>query len=563
MASPVLQFKRGNIGAASTVPALRPGEPAFTLDKFDLFVGFNTTVSGNKFFGSHRYWGREDGTTSLRLKLVDKTGIGGTIQLKAPDDQSGTVTYVFPGTQGSASSVLTNDGSGNLSWSSGSSSPIFTGISTFTDTTDNTLGNADTGAVQIDGGLGVNKNVTIGAGLSVSGQSHFIGTATFYGGTINLGDSVNDIVNIDGRIDSHLVPSIDATYDVGIGTLRWRNAAFSGIVTATTFNGNASSSDQVKTITASDNAGTYYVTFVDSHNGSATNETVYTDDGIYYNPGTNTFTTQHATFTGNVNVQGTLTGTATTATRATLVDTTGTSDNNTYYATFVDTSGGQTGETLRVGSALSLNASSGNVKAAGDLIAGSGYLASSNGTRAMYMYDTSGDVSFQGKVVADNYRSSSNASNTLTFSGLDATFASNLTVSGNLYVNGSTTQVNTTALTIEDRTIDLGIVNGVAPASTTTWDLGVLFNYYTSGAAKKSAVIWEQADSRFKFASVLASDTDGTTVDTPQLTVTTFAPIEVAELWINNTCTGGSQQVIGCVGSELQLQSITIDCGTF
>ena len=137
---------------------------------------------------------------------------------------------------------------------------------------------------------------------------------------------------------------------------------------------------------------------------------------------------------------------------------------------------------------------------------------------------------------------------------------SDLTVGGNLYVNGSTTQVNSTALTVEDRTIDLGIVNGAAPAGTTTWDLGVLFNYNSSGA-KKSAVIWEHGDARFKFASVLSADTDGSDVNTPQLTVTTFAPVEIGQLWVTDCA--GTSQVISCTGSTRNLENITIDAGAF
>jgi hypothetical protein len=443
MPAPVLQFKRGNAGVAGTVPALRPGEPAISLNNFDFFIGIDTSVANNKFFGSHRYWGREDGTNSLRLNLVDRNG-SNYIALKSPNTLAGIVTYTLPGTQGSVSSVLTNDGSGNLTWSSGSANPVFTGIATFSDTTDNTLGDTNTGSVQINGGLGIDKNVSIGGSLNVQGS-----------------------------------------------------------------------------ITSS----------------------------------------------------GAITGTISTATRATLVDTTGTSNNATYYVTFVDTSAGQTEETLRVGTALSLNASSGNVKSAGDLIAGSGYLASGNGTRAMYMFDTSGDVSFQGKVVANNFRSSTNASNTLTFSDLDASFArnlyvtgiatvnSNLIVGGDLYVNGTTTQVNTSTLTVEDRTIELGVVDGSAPSTSTTWDLGVLFNYYTD-SAKKSAIVWEHTDGRFKLGSVI-SDSGGTGNNNPQITVSSFAALEISDLWINNSCTGGAQQVIGCVSSELQLQNITIDAGYF
>ena len=143
MPAPILQIKRGNAGVAGTVPALRPGEPAISLNNFDFFIGIDTSVANNKFFGSHRYWGREDGTKSLRLNLVDKDGTN-YVAIKAPDTLAGIVTYTFPGVQGSTSSVLTNDGSGNLTWASGSANPVFTGIATFTDTTDNTLGDANT-----------------------------------------------------------------------------------------------------------------------------------------------------------------------------------------------------------------------------------------------------------------------------------------------------------------------------------------------------------------------------------------------------------------------------------
>ena len=134
-----------------------------------------------------------------------------------------------------------------------------------------------------------------------------------------------------------------------------------------------------------------------------------------------------------------------------------------------------------------------------------------------------------------------------------------LTVQGNLYVNGSTTQVNTSSLTVEDRTIELGIVNGSAPSSTTTWDLGVLFNYYQT-SAKKSAVVWEQADSRFKFAAEV-SDGGGTDNDSPQITFTSYAPIEIGALWVNDCA--GSSQVISCTGTERFLENITVDAGTF
>jgi hypothetical protein len=460
MPAPVLQFKRGNAGVAGTVPALRPGEPAISLNNFDFFIGIDSSVANNKFFGSHRYWERENGTTSLRLNLVDKNG-SNYVSLKTPNTLAGIVTYTLPGTQGAVSSTLTNDGSGNLTWSSGSQNPVFTGISTFSDATDNTLGDSNTGAVRIDGGLGVDKNVTIGGNLNVQGYSEFVGVVTFKGGTISIGDSSTDNINVAGEFVSNLTPNDDNTYDIGIGTQRWKNANFSGVVTATTFS-----------------------------------------------------------------------GTATTATRATLIDTTTTSDNATYYVTFVDTSGGQTSETLRVGSPISLNASTGDVTVSGDL-----------------------------QITGNDIKSSTGAV-AITLAANDVQIVDDLTVGGNLYVNGSTTQVNTSSISVEDRTIELGVVDGSVPSSATTWDLGVLFNYYNT-SAKKSALVWEQNDSRFKLGSVVSDGGDVSGNTNPQITITTYAALEISDLWINNSCTGSSTQVIGCVGSELHLQNIVIDAGSF
>jgi len=67
----------------------------------------------------------------------------------------------------------------------------FSGITTFVDTTNNVLGDPDTGAVQIDGGLGVNKNVTVGAGLSVAETAYIVGVSTFRDRVIF--DSTNSI----------------------------------------------------------------------------------------------------------------------------------------------------------------------------------------------------------------------------------------------------------------------------------------------------------------------------------------------------------------------------------
>jgi hypothetical protein len=133
--------------------------------------------------------------------------------------------------------------------------------------------------------------------------------------------------------------------------------------------------------------------------------------------------------------------------------------------------------------------------------------------------------------------------------------SSDLTVSGNLVVNGTTTQVNTVSLTVEDTLIDLGLVDGAAPASDLNKDLGLLFNYY-SGSAKKAAVYWSDSASRIAFASE-ASESSSV------ITATTYATILAGGLEINNACTGGTDEVISCVGGELALSNIVFDGGSF
>ena len=244
MAAPVLQFKRGLF---SNLPALRAGEPGFTTDKYDLYVGIDSTTSNNQFVGSGRFWTVEGATSGSGVNLVEGTNNGTSyITLASPASLAGIVTYYFPGTQGGASSVLTNDGSGNLSWGAGSANSVLTGVTTVTghfdidstvdisgvttvsNATDNTLGNVNTGSFQLDGGLGVAKNVTVGGNLNVQGYAEFVGVATFKGGTINLGDSDGDDINVAGEFISSLVPNDDDTYDLGESGKEWRNLHLDG-----------------------------------------------------------------------------------------------------------------------------------------------------------------------------------------------------------------------------------------------------------------------------------------------------------------------------------------------
>ena len=625
MPSPILQFKRGLF---TNLPGLRTGEPGFTTDSYELYVGIDSTTNGNKFFGSHRYWTRETTTKGSGVNLVEGTDNGAHyVTLAAPGSVGAAVTYYFPAANGNASSVLTNDGSGNLSWSSGSANAVFTGISSFSDTTDNTLGNENTGSVQLDGGMGIAKNLTVKNNLHVGGYAEFVGVVTFKGGTINIGDGNTDDINVGGEFISGLVPNVDNTHDLGITTQRWRtlnvvsvattNISVAGLSTFTgaiDANGGADISGGETTLssaTVSDlTAGRVVLAGTSGALEDSTNLT-FSAGGLTVGAGginvtgVSTFSTD-LVVTGDLQVNG---GDVTSSTASLNLFNTNVTTANVLGAGTTISIGATTGITtvrnnLTVGGDLRINgndiqASDGNanitltsntltafvgdikvggndiqasdgttaitlssadVTVAGDLKVGGNDIQASDGTTAITL--SGADVTVAGDLkVGGNDIKASDGTTAITLSGNDVTVADDLTVSGNLYVNGSTTQVNTAALTVEDRTIDLGIVNGAAPAGNTTWDLGILFNYYSSSAAKKSAVIWEHGDSRFKFASVLAADTDGSNVNTPQLTVTTFAPIEIASLFVND-CAGASQ-VISCTGAERFLENITVDCGSF
>ena len=105
MSSPVIQFKRGqaaNVGIAS----FKAGEPGFTTDKYDFYIGLDGTADNQKFFGSSRYWEREDGSSAAQLKFVDKDG-SNSINFQAPNTLSGIGTWILPAyNAGAANEIL-------------------------------------------------------------------------------------------------------------------------------------------------------------------------------------------------------------------------------------------------------------------------------------------------------------------------------------------------------------------------------------------------------------------------------------------------------------------------
>jgi len=638
MASPVIQIKRGLL---ANLPGLRVGEPGFTTDSYDLYVGLTSETATNKIVGSGRFWTNNTATTGSGVNLVEGTDNGTSfITLKSPDSLAGIVTYTMPGSDGTNGQVLATNGSGTLSFIDAAANLSIAGdtgtdvVALLTDTltfagTANEIETAVTNNqiqiglpnnVVVGGALTVSGNTTLGdaggdlitvvglttfttsdvyvsnqlyvGGLEVSGGasigedittrhfratgvSTFVGSVTFEGGTINLGDSNTDDINVAGEFISNLVPNTDATYDIGDGanSKSWRNASFSGV--GTFASGAVVDAIQIGITATSEIDTSSGVLTLDSAAGQ-----VVIDDDLSVT-GVSTFTgaidaNGGADIFGQVDLDSVNVATALTSANlklasgvtitAILDEDTLSSDSDTAVPTqqsvkaYVDAQ--VTAQDLDFAGdsgtgAVDLDSQTFTIAGTADEIetSASGQTITVGLPNTVVVGTAVSTPTLQ--VATIKHNNGTNAA-TIDTSG-NLTAAQNLTVSGNLYVNGSTTQVNTASMTVEDRTIELGQVDGSAPSSATTWDLGVLFNYNASGA-KKSAVIWEHADARFKFGSQV-TDGGGTDNDSPQITVSNYAAIEIGGLWVND-CAGQSQ-VISCTGTERFLENITVDGGSF
>ena len=113
MAAPVLQFKRGNL---ASLPGLQAGEPGFTVDKNDLYVGIDSTTGNNQFIGSGRFWDKGDATNASGVKLVEAQNNGASaITIKAPASLSDNQVYTMPAAA-VANGFLKSNASGELSF---------------------------------------------------------------------------------------------------------------------------------------------------------------------------------------------------------------------------------------------------------------------------------------------------------------------------------------------------------------------------------------------------------------------------------------------------------------
>jgi hypothetical protein len=130
----------------------------------------------------------------------------------------------------------------------------------------------------------------------------------------------------------------------------------------------------------------------------------------------------------------------------------------------------------------------------------------------------------------------------LVINDTSATFSGNVVISGDMTVNGTTTTIDSTTLTVEDPLIQLAKNNSGGDAN--TFDQGLFFN---RGSLDNVSFIWDESADQFAFA--VTSGEDGTTAG--NITIDSYANVKA------NVITGADVET-GTISAADGTQSATI-----
>ena len=355
----LLQMRRGTASEwSSTDPTLGAGEWGYETDTGRAKVGDGTTVWTSLKYATLRYNDLITGSGVAITHLTDSnsqvTGVSLSSNLAAGSnitlsESGGTITINGEAgitlSEGTGIHIVTNGTDNRINVSGLTSNNILdfnsavdARVTAASISSEEVMDVVGTGVFGVSGiginykdsdnrlefGL-VNDSVTVGSTSIALGSSATtiagltsVTSTSFVGDLTGNADTATEATNVTASANNSTDETVYLTFvDGATGT--------QGIETDTglTFNpssntltvstvagdvtGNAGTADQVKTQQGSADAN-HYITFVDSDNGSATAETIYTDAGLYYNPSSNNLNVaNNLVVGGNLTINGTTT----------------------------------------------------------------------------------------------------------------------------------------------------------------------------------------------------------------------------------------------------------------
>jgi hypothetical protein len=606
-----LQLRRGT-GAPGGV--FHEGEPVYDKSGKVLYVGDDgasgsgngsAVASASAYSSVVEILNQASSTSAAFIKLLEDSDNGNhNVSLKAPAAIASNYSLVLPDGTGSANQVLKTDGAGNLDWVD--QSVGYTGFSITDGTNTESVDSGNT--VTFTGGDGITAAVsstdtlTISADLKANGgvviESSELAVdlgASSITGTLAVSDGGTGATSASAaRTALGLAIGSDVqAYDAQLADVAGLTPSDGGIIIGDGSNFVVESGATARTSLGVDAAGT----------DNSTNVTLVTTSHDYLSISGQAITLGPidlaADVTGDLPVAEGGTGASNASDARTNLGLAIGSDVQAYDAQLADVAGltpsdggfivGD-GSNFVVESAATARTSLG-VDAAGTdnstnvTLAGSlDYITISGQEITRNAIDLAADVtgSLPNANLANSSITVSDGSNstaralgdTLTIQGTanevtvtessgtvtvalpdDVTIGNDLTVNGNLNVVGTAVTFSAETTRIEDRILELGLVNGAAPSSATTWDLGVAFNYNNSGA-KKAGVVWLN-NGFMAMLSELAESSDTGNAD-PQITATAYAPIAAGGLYLGGVASGNH-----IINSSGEAQNLVFDGGSY